>query len=108
MYAGQIIEEADVNTIFEQPFHPYTKGLIASVPVLGNTKDELDTIPGNVPNLINLPVGCRFASRCSARENYNLEICNDRDPELINVKKNHSVRCWLYQDSDNYKAPIKL
>ena len=108
MYAGQIIEEADVNTVFEQPLHPYTKGLIASVPVLGNTKDELDTIPGNVPNLINLPVGCRFASRCSARENYNLEICNDRDPELINVKKNHSVRCWLYQDSDNYKAPIKL
>ncbi len=108
MYAGQIIEEADVNTVFEQPLHPYTKGLIASVPVLGNTKDELDTIPGNVPNLINLPVGCRFASRCSARENYSLEICNVQDPELINVEKNHSVRCWLYQDSDNHKAPLKL
>jgi oligopeptide/dipeptide ABC transporter ATP-binding protein len=108
MYAGQIIEESDVNTIFEQPFHPYTKGLIASVPVLGDTKDELDTIPGNVPNLINLPVGCRFASRCVSREEYSLAICNNRDPELINVKTNHSVRCWLYQDGENHKAPLKL
>ena len=68
MYAGEIVEEADVKTLFSDPKHPYTKGLIGSVPVLGHTKAALDVIPGNVPNLIDLPPGCRFASAvCRAR-----------------------------------------
>jgi oligopeptide/dipeptide ABC transporter ATP-binding protein len=67
MYAGQIVEEADVNRIFSDPLHPYTQGLIRSIPILGNIKEWLDVIPGNVPNLINMLPGCRFAERCSAR-----------------------------------------
>lgn len=107
MYAGQIIEETDVFTTFEHPLHPYTKGLIASVPVLGNTKDELETIPGNVPNLIDLPVGCRFASRCTFRVQYNLDICTTTDPDLVTIEKGHSVRCWLYQDAKGHTPPLK-
>ena len=61
-------------------YHPYTQGLIASVPVLGQIKEELATIPGNVPNLVDLPPGCRFASRCLAREKYGLTVCNDVEP----------------------------
>ena len=107
MYAGQIIEETDVYTTFENPFHPYTKGLIASVPVLGSTKDELETIPGNVPNLIDLPAGCRFASRCTFRVKYNLEICTMTEPDLVTIEKGHSVRCWLYQDAEGHTPPLK-
>jgi oligopeptide/dipeptide ABC transporter ATP-binding protein len=96
MYAGQIVEEAEVNTLFKQPKHPYTVGLIGSIPVLGVTKDELDVIPGNVPNLINMPVGCRFAPRCRARVEHNLEICFKEEPKLLPVAPDHTVRCWLY------------
>ena len=67
MYAGRIVEEADVKTLFAKPLHPYTQGLMSSIPVLGKIKEKLDVIPGNVPNLINLPPGCRFAPRCRAR-----------------------------------------
>jgi len=108
MYAGQIVEETDVNTIFENPLHPYTVGLIASVPVLGDVKSSLSTIPGNVPNLVDLPECCRFASRCTAREKYGLQICNERNPDLIKIEKSHAVRCWLYQDFENHKAPIRF
>ncbi len=105
MYAGQIVEESDVLSIFEQPLHPYTVGLIASVPVLGEVKETLATIPGNVPNLVDLPDGCRFASRCLAREQFGLEICLHHNPDLITIKPGHSVRCWLYQDAENHRAP---
>ena len=67
MYAGKIVEQADVDSLFKNPLHPYTSGLIASVPVMGEIKETLDAIPGNVPNLIDLPPGCRFASRCRAK-----------------------------------------
>ena len=77
MYAGQIVEEARTDELFRNPKHPYTQGLIASIPVLGEIKDELDVIPGNVPNLINLPPGCRFASRCRARVANGLTICTE-------------------------------
>ncbi len=66
MYAGEIIEQTDTRTLFRKPLHPYTQGLIGSVPILGQPKDELAVIPGMVPNLINLPPGCRFAPRCEA------------------------------------------
>jgi oligopeptide/dipeptide ABC transporter ATP-binding protein len=97
MYAGQIVEETDVNTLFRDPKHPYTLGLIGSIPVLGEVKDELDVIPGNVPNLINLPPGCRFAPRCRARVEHKLEICTREEPQLKPVAAHHTVRCWLYQ-----------
>jgi oligopeptide/dipeptide ABC transporter ATP-binding protein len=96
MYAGQIVEETDIRTLFNDPKHPYTVGLIGSIPVLGEIKDELDTIPGNVPNLINLPPGCRFAPRCRARVENNLEICLQEIPELKPIAPGHAVRCWLY------------
>ncbi|HJW83335.1 MAG TPA: ABC transporter ATP-binding protein [Anaerolineae bacterium] len=97
MYAGEIVEETDVRTLFREPKHPYTQGLIGSVPVLGQVKDELDVIPGNVPNLIDLPPGCRFAPRCKARVERRLEICLHEKPELKPVSKEHMARCWLYE-----------
>lgn len=107
MYAGRIIEEADVKDLFDRPLHPYTRGLISSVPVLGQVKDELDTIPGNVPNLIDLPPVCRFVSRCEECTERRLDICNNQEPDLLEVEKNHKVRCWLYQDAEGHKAPLK-
>ena len=97
MYAGQIVEESDIRTLFKDPKHPYTRGLIGSIPVLGEQKDELYTIPGNVPNLINLPSGCRFAPRCRARIENNLKICLDQNPELKPLEPGRTVRCWLYE-----------
>ncbi|MEX2280531.1 MAG: ABC transporter ATP-binding protein [Acidimicrobiia bacterium] len=98
MYAGQIVEETDVHTLFSDPKHPYTQGLLGSIPVLGEVKDELETIPGVVPSLVDLPTGCRFASRCKARVEHELTICTEIAPELIPVADKHGVRCWLYDD----------
>jgi len=69
MYAGKIVEQAAVKPLFSEPLHPYTQGLIGSIPVLGKIKDRLEVIPGSVPNLINLPPGCRFAARCKPGKN---------------------------------------
>ena len=97
MYAGRIVEEATVEEIFENPKHPYTVGLLGSIPVLGVVKDKLEVIPGTVPNLINLPGGCQFAPRCLARVERDLRICTEQEPELRLVAPQHKVRCWLYQ-----------
>ena len=97
MYAGEIVEETDVTTLFKEPLHPYTRGLIGSIPVLGEIKDQLDVIPGNVPNLIDLPLGCRFAPRCRARVEHELAICTRENPDLKPATAHHTVRCWLYQ-----------
>jgi len=107
MYAGEIVEQADVNSLFDQPLHPYTQGLIGSIPVLGKLKERLDVIPGNVPNLVNLPVGCRFAPRCTAREKFGLKICTDVKPDLLEANSEHLVRCWLYQSAEGHQAPLK-
>ncbi|MEK7312167.1 MAG: oligopeptide/dipeptide ABC transporter ATP-binding protein, partial [Chloroflexota bacterium] len=99
----------DVRTLFAEPRHPYTQGLIGSIPVLGIIKETLDVIPGNVPNLINLPPGCRFAPRCRLRVEHNLTVCTDQMPELKPIGgEGHLVRCWLYHDSANHKAPLAL
>ena len=108
MYAGEIVEQTDVNSLFDEPLHPYTQGLIGSIPVLGEMKEKLDVIPGSVPNLINLPPGCRFAPRCQARLKYACTICAEVKPELEEVKPGHHVRCWLYQDAEGHVAPLKL
>ena len=97
MYAGEIVEEAEVVRLFKEPLHPYTKGLIGSVPVLGQPKDLLEVIPGNLPNLIDLPAGCRFAPRCRARVEHNLTTCTVQKPVLRSISPSHSVRCWLAQ-----------
>jgi oligopeptide/dipeptide ABC transporter ATP-binding protein len=97
MYAGRIIEQADVLTLFRDARHPYTQGLIASVPIMGVVQGELDTIPGSVPNLIDLPPGCKFAPRCRARIENNLLSCTEEEPALKPVAPGHTVSCWLYQ-----------
>jgi oligopeptide/dipeptide ABC transporter ATP-binding protein len=107
MYAGQIVEQSSVRTLFKEPLHPYTQGLIGSTPVLGRVRDKLDVIPGSVPNLVNLPKGCRFAPRCRARVTHNLSICTEQEPDLIPISEGHRIRCWLYQDSDQHTAPLK-
>src|SRR5512144_1881473 len=108
MYAGEIVEQTDVNTLFDQPLHPYTQGLIGSIPVLGDIKERLDVIPGSVPNLVNLPVGCRFAPRCQARFKYGLSICTEVKPDLDEIKPDHLVRCWLYQSAPGHVPPLKV
>jgi peptide/nickel transport system ATP-binding protein len=97
MYAGRIVEEAEVIDLFQSPKHPYTEALIGSTPVLGEADKDLATIPGSVPNLIDLPQGCKFAPRCQARVEHALEICTQEEPELKQITSNHSVRCWLYE-----------
>lgn len=107
MYAGEIVEESPVASLFDRPLHPYTQGLIGSIPVLGERRDRLDVIPGSVPNLIDLPKGCRFAPRCRARIDHNLSICTDKHPSLIEISEGHKVRCWLYEDAEGHTAPKK-
>ncbi len=98
MYAGRIVEQAKVQALFDDPLHPYTQGLLASIPVSGVVRRRLDTITGSVPDLIDLPQGCKFAPRCKARIEHGLQICTEREPDLIESKPEHLVRCWLYQD----------
>lgn len=97
MYAGRIVEEASVYELFQSPKHPYSIALIGSTPVLGQTDKELTTIPGSVPNLTDLPPGCKFAPRCIDRVKNELEICTQEEPELKLIAPNHKVRCWLFE-----------
>jgi oligopeptide/dipeptide ABC transporter ATP-binding protein len=96
MYAGEVVEETDVRTIFRKPLHPYTKGLIGSIPVLGALRERLEVIPGVVPSMIDLPPGCRFAPRCGPRVEHGLQICTQQEPDLREVEEGHKARCWLY------------
>lgn len=93
MYAGKIVEEAPVEILFGNPTHPYTQGLIASVPKLGSGVKVLPSIPGSVPDLSSMPKGCRFAPRCK----YATDKCRQQEPELIEVNKDQKCRCWLKQ-----------
>lgn len=96
MYAGKIVEEADVRTIFQNPLHPYTQGLLNSVPKINkiDSATRLQEIPGIVPNLCYLPSGCAFFNRCHVKE----EICQSEKPRLLNIENNHNVRCWIVQN----------
>src|SRR5690554_33312 len=100
MYAKKIVETTDVETLFDEPLHPYTKGLMGSVPVLGDPRPRLEAIPGTVPNLTELSVGCRFASRCQARIEAGLTVCQTHHPDLVEVRPGHAVRCWLYSGQE--------
>jgi oligopeptide/dipeptide ABC transporter ATP-binding protein len=108
MYAGQIVEETDTATLFREPLHPYTRGLIGSVPVIGERKDQLAVIPGRVPNLINLPPGCRFAPRCVDRVEANLTQCTEALPALVEVRPGHRVRCYLHSDAVQEDLPVTI
>lgn len=92
MYAGKIVEEGDVNSIFENPLHPYTQGLLASIPSLDKRQEKLDSIPGVVPNPLNMPTGCRFSPRCSKAK----KICREKSPSTIVFKEDRRVSCFLY------------
>jgi oligopeptide/dipeptide ABC transporter ATP-binding protein len=105
MYAGEIVERADVRTLFREPRHPYTRGLIGSVPVVGEVRDQLAVIPGNVPNLIDLPPGCRFAPRCLARAQFEVAEAAEQHPVLRPVGAGHEARCWLYHDAEGMRRP---
>jgi oligopeptide/dipeptide ABC transporter ATP-binding protein len=110
MYAGQIVEEADTRTLFRDPKHPYTQGLIGSVPVIGQRRERLAVIPGRVPNLIDLPVACRFAPRCEARVAHGLTQCTEAMPALVEVEPGHRVRCFLHSDAveDVSEVPVEV
>jgi len=106
MYAGYVVEQANVDKLFNKPLHPYTQGLMNSVPILGQRKGVLDTIPGTVPTLVDMPPGCRFAPRCKARVDYDLIICTDKEPDLVETENEHLSRCWLYQSDDGHVPPL--
>jgi len=92
MYAGVIVEMTDVRTLFKSCKHPYTEGLLNSIPVLGNTQKQLIPIKGRVPNLTNLPKGCYFNNRCP----YVMPACYESLPPLKEVAQGHQVRCYRY------------
>jgi oligopeptide/dipeptide ABC transporter ATP-binding protein len=93
MYAGKIVEQASATTTFEKPHHPYTRGLLASIPRLGERHSRLEVIQGTVPNPLNLPTGCLFKRRCP----YAMPIC-DTAPPFQQVEPGHLSRCWLTPD----------
>ena len=92
MYAGQIVEYTSVETLFDHPLHPYTEGLLAAIPVLGEIKESLAVIPGSVPNLLYLPPGCKFAARCPYVK---ADLCTQKVPPLVEVEPGHQVRCFM-------------
>jgi oligopeptide/dipeptide ABC transporter ATP-binding protein len=92
MYAGQVVEQGDVYTIFENPKHPYTEGLLKSMPSAEKRIGKLYAIEGVVPNPLNLPSGCRFAARCE----YATALCYDEMPEIQKIGNEEAVRCWKY------------
>jgi oligopeptide/dipeptide ABC transporter ATP-binding protein len=91
MYAGKIVEIGDVMSLFKKPLHPYTQGLISAFPNLKAKKQEMISIPGSPPNLLNPPTGCRFHPRCS----FAMDICKKEEPAVIEVSQGHYAACHL-------------
>lgn len=94
MYAGRVVEEASVYDLFDDPKHPYTKGLIGSVPKLGQKRSRLDSVPGNVPNPNQMPKGCKFAPRCKEV----MPVCWEEEPAITATGPERFCRCWLYRE----------
>ena len=97
MYAGKIVETADVFELFHNPQHPYTIGLLQSLPSR-NKEKRLHSIPGTVPMLAEMPAGCRFAPRCK----FATEACHEKLPPLVEVANGHYVRCWTPQKEEKH------
>ncbi|WP_416340854.1 ABC transporter ATP-binding protein [Tissierella praeacuta] len=96
MYAGKVMEQGDVFELFDNPLHPYTEGLLKSIPRANNNDVKLErlySIKGIVPNLLYLPKGCRFSPRCD----YAMDICREKEPELVDSGNGHLVRCFKYK-----------
>jgi oligopeptide/dipeptide ABC transporter ATP-binding protein len=93
MYAGKIAEQAPVKDLFKDPKHPYTKGLLNSIPKLGHKTEYLPTIEGQVPSLSKLPKGCRFQDRCP----FVMDKCRVDEPVLVEVGPERKVACWLHK-----------
>jgi peptide/nickel transport system ATP-binding protein len=94
MYAGKIVEEAPVRELFKDPRHPYTRGLLGSVPVIGKkaqTGRRLQEIPGMVPSPLEMPSGCRFHPRCPSA----MPVCSEREPKMVKLGEHRRVQCWL-------------
>jgi len=96
MYAGRVVEKGTAEEIFDHPSHPYTIGLMASKPVVGKEVDELYSIPGKVPNPINMPNYCYFRDRCDRA----MECCNGEYPKMVKLSDTHYVSCYKYYDQD--------
>lgn len=92
MYGGRIVEKAPIKEFYQNPQHPYSEGLIKSVPVLGKRVKRLYAIEGQPPNLLNPPPGCRFEPRCTKAK----KVCAQKYPPEIDLNKDHQVSCWLY------------
>ncbi|MEI7557117.1 ABC transporter ATP-binding protein [Candidatus Chlorohelix sp.] len=101
MYAGQVVEEGSVHSIFKTPLHPYTKGLLLSIPKIGLKKERLYIIPGTIPKPSEYPTGCRFSPRCE----YKQQICLDKAPPVKQQELGRSYRCWI--GSEEYAEYIK-
>ena len=102
MYAGKVVEEAPVLELFQNPKHPYTQGLLDSIPKLGKHKETLGSIPGTVPSPENMPAGCRFADRCS----HTMDVCRTIHPPMIGIKENHQTACWLYGEEGETNGSV--
>ncbi|HAE42352.1 MAG TPA: peptide ABC transporter ATP-binding protein [Clostridiales bacterium] len=98
MYAGKAVEYGDVKSIFKNPLHPYTIGLLNSIPRIDQELEKLTIIEGTVPSPLNLPKGCKFCTRCSDSR----KICFDEEPEYIEMEGNRKVRCWKYIGAGYY------
>ncbi len=96
MYAGKAVEYAPVEAIFSSPLHPYTEGLLKSIPMPHDKKDTLYSIKGNIPSPKDWPKGCRFSSRCDKC----MEKCKDNEPPLVALEDGRKVRCWIYSKED--------
>jgi peptide/nickel transport system ATP-binding protein len=90
MYASRVVEKGSVRQLFSDPLHPYTKGLLQSIPRLGSPKERLHVIEGNVPSAVHLPQGCRFAGRCALADAH----CRQVQPELVAYGPGHEAACW--------------
>ena len=95
MYAGKVVEEGGVMEIFKNPSHPYTKGLLKSKPIITERKEELYSIPGQVPNPVGIPDSCYFSERCECCK----PECKNTIPHLRLIEDNHKVACWLYEEN---------
>ena len=104
MYAGRVVESTLTKTLFNETAHPYTSGLLKSIPTIGKKQDRLYTIKGNVPNILNLPEGCRFVDRCD----YAQDICFSSKPADEYIKDNHMVSCFLHKRIEDEKCSIKF